>query len=167
MEKRDGVFLSATMPSAVPLSMAWWGGRSGDHDRKEDSDPSLGGMIFCDMVSGGGGKQLNLGQWMSLPANSTSGSGDTSPWMAANDNHSSIWTAVHNNGMLLEFASPRLQNNKDLVKIAVNQNGLALRFASGAVTSDSEIVRAAVEQNGQALHYAQKDVQNLVLLEVS
>ena len=61
---------------------------------------------------------------------------------------------MRQNGLALQFASPRLQNDKQIVLAAVRQNGLALQFASASLQDDKEVVLAAVRQNGFALNSA-------------
>ncbi len=42
--------------------------------------------------------------------------------------------------MNLEFASPKWQNNYDIVYAAVNRNGLSLKFASDVLKNDRYII---------------------------
>ena len=57
------------------------------------------------------------------------------------------------NGMVLEFASDEIKNDKGAVSAAVNQNGLALKFAGRDVLNDVTTVSEAAHQNGLALKY--------------
>ena len=76
------------------------------------------------------------------------------------DDEEIVNVAVKKNGLALEFASSRLQNNYNMVMTAVSKNGLALQFASKELRSNFEIVNAAVKSNGLALQYASNELKN-------
>nr|CAG4714939.1 unnamed protein product [Naegleria fowleri] len=59
---------------------------------------------------------------------------------------------VQENGMLLEFASDELKNDRDIVLNAVNNNGNALEFASDGLKNDIEITFLAVKNAYFALY---------------
>ena len=65
-----------------------------------------------------------------------------------------VGAAVIQNGRALEHASAELRNDREIVSEAVRQNGLALQYASAALRNDREIVSEAVRQNGLALAYS-------------
>lgn len=50
--------------------------------------------------------------------------------MINNDSLELVKEAVSKNGRLLEYASERLKDDKDVVLAAVSQNGNALKYAS-------------------------------------
>ena len=56
----------------------------------------------------------------------------------------SVLAAIGENGMVLQFASDELRNNKEVVLAAVEQDGRALQFASEDLKGDEDIVLAAV-----------------------
>ncbi len=62
--------------------------------------------------------------------------------------------AVLQNPFALEFASPKFQNDRDIVLGAVRGDGRVLRFASDLLKNDTEIVLAAVQQYGRSLEFA-------------
>ena len=55
---------------------------------------------------------------------------------------------------MLEYASDRLKNNKEIVLEAVKQNGLALEYASDRLKNNEEIVVTAIKQYESALQFA-------------
>jgi len=57
-------------------------------------------------------------------------------------------------GTDLEYASPQLKQDREIVLAAVAQNGLALKFANTALKSDKDIVMVAVDENGLAIQYS-------------
>lgn len=50
------------------------------------------------------------------------------------------------NGEALQFASERLNNDKDVVLEAIKQNGDAFRFASARFKDDKDVVLEAVKR---------------------
>jgi hypothetical protein len=75
-------------------------------------------------------------------------------------NNECIIDSIKINGYMLRFASERLQNDKNIVKIAVTNFGGALKFASKNLQDDEDIVLAAVKHCGEALDYASIRLQN-------
>jgi hypothetical protein len=63
-------------------------------------------------------------------------------------------SACTKHGMNLQYVSPELRNNRNLVLAAVQENGPALAFASTELKNDSEIVWAAVKNNRMAYAHA-------------
>ena len=64
------------------------------------------------------------------------------------------------NGMSLEFMTPEIQNDKELVIIALNNSaGFALKFASEELRADREVVKEAVKQWKAPIKYASKELQ--------
>ena len=57
-------------------------------------------------------------------------------------------------GWALEYASEKLQNDKEIVLAAVKQSGYALKYAANEFKNDKNVVLAAVKQNGDALEFA-------------
>ena len=66
---------------------------------------------------------------------------------------------VTQNGLYLQFASPELRNDREIVLAAVNRDGLALRFASPELQGNREIVLAAVNNEGRALEYVSLELR--------
>jgi len=75
------------------------------------------------------------------------------------NNTSIVTTAVGQNGLALEFASLDLQNDPIIVTIAVQRDGLALEFASPGLKGDGKMARAAMMNNMLALQYATPEVR--------
>ena len=65
--------------------------------------------------------------------------------------------AIKEDGRFLEYASPELRADRNVVLAAVRQAGLAIAYASPVLQADREVVLAAVRQNGMALRYASKE----------
>jgi len=69
-----------------------------------------------------------------------------------------VLAAVMEESWALEYASPKLKDDREIVLAAVTQegcaHGCALKFAGSTVKADSEVVLAAVRQDGRALEYA-------------
>ena len=51
--------------------------------------------------------------------------------------------AVKQDGLALEYASDRLRDNPEIVKIAVKQDGFALEYASDRLQGDIELRKLA------------------------
>lgn len=64
-----------------------------------------------------------------------------------------VLSAVQRDGFAFEYASPALKKNRDVVLSAVQTNGIALRFASPELRSDPDVIHAAVKRDGLALEY--------------
>lgn len=61
----------------------------------------------------------------------------------------------------LKYASPTLQDDKDIVMAAVGQNGLALEFASPGLKNDRVIVGTTMlQQSNLALQFASEELKN-------
>ena len=58
-----------------------------------------------------------------------------------------VMASVKNYGISLKFASPDLQNDKEVVKMAIKENSAALQFASPALKKDKEIVAFAFKHS--------------------
>lgn len=63
-------------------------------------------------------------------------------------------------GLLLQHASKRLQDDKEVVKLAVEKNGLALKYASDNLKNDKEIVIIAIRNNPYSLEFASDNLKN-------
>ena len=61
---------------------------------------------------------------------------------------------VTNDWRNLEFASPELQADREVVLAAVKQSGGALHFTPPSIRADREIMQIAVEQSPHAMFYA-------------
>ena len=48
----------------------------------------------------------------------------------------------------LEYASDRLKDNEEIVKIAVQYNGYSLQYASDRLKDNEEIVKIAIQNDG-------------------
>jgi len=68
---------------------------------------------------------------------------------------------INYNGMVLVFATPEVQRNKEIVMKAVKQNGLAIQYAE-ELQDDNDVVQAAVKQYGFALAYASPRLSNFL-----
>jgi hypothetical protein len=64
-----------------------------------------------------------------------------------------MMAAVQNQGKALQFASPELRRDKELVMVAV-QHGFALKYAAPILCADKEVVMAAVKHLSIELQYA-------------
>jgi len=62
-------------------------------------------------------------------------------------------------GQALQFASDRLKNDFDTVKLAVSNTGEALEFASPELKNNFDIVKLAVTRNPNALQFASPELQ--------
>ena len=71
-----------------------------------------------------------------------------------------VLTTVKQNGLALQFASPKFKRDKQIVMAAVVQDGRALEFASPKLQQDKQIVMAAVQRDGNALCYASQEMKN-------
>ena len=60
-------------------------------------------------------------------------------------------TIVEKNGLLLRFAAPSLQDDKELVCSAVKENGLAIQYVSDLLQNDEKVQALAQQQNPYAL----------------
>ncbi|MDR1323448.1 MAG: DUF4116 domain-containing protein [Candidatus Margulisbacteria bacterium] len=68
----------------------------------------------------------------------------------------------------LYYASPELQNDREIVLAAVKQDGFALEYASPALQKDKEIILAAVKSSGAVLKFAEiKNNPDIVLIVMS
>ena len=89
---------------------------------------------------------------------------------ALKDDREVVLAACNQNGHALEYASDALKDDREVVFAACNQNGYALRFASDALKDDREVVLAACSQNGDALVCALdtlKDDREVVILALA
>ena len=71
---------------------------------------------------------------------------------------------------ILQYASPELRGDRDIVLDIVKQNGRALTWASQELCEDPDVVLAAVQQNGMVLDYASSELrgnQEIVLAAVT
>ena len=53
---------------------------------------------------------------------------------------------VGKEGSLLDVASDRLKNDKEVVMVAINQDGNSLEFASKELKDDKEVVLASIKK---------------------
>ncbi len=67
-----------------------------------------------------------------------------------------VRTVVAQNGLNLEFASPRLRGDLETARLAVAQDSRALEAVSEELKNNREIILAAVSRNGEALQYVDK-----------
>ena len=67
--------------------------------------------------------------------------------------------AVKADGMALEYASPELRADREVVLAAVQQYGLVLTYASKELRADREVVLAAVRQDGRAIYSASPELR--------
>ena len=70
-----------------------------------------------------------------------------------------IMSVVKQNGADLEYASPELRNDREVVLAAVQEDGRALRWASAELRNDREVVLAAVQEDGRALRWASAELR--------
>ncbi len=63
-------------------------------------------------------------------------------------------------GAALEFASPELKADKNLVKIALRNDGSSLRWADPELMSDKETVMVALENDGYAFRYISTELKD-------
>ncbi len=71
-----------------------------------------------------------------------------------------LTASAKDDGLVLQYANKRLQNDKEFVLLCVKQNGMALKFASDNLKSDEDVVSAAVKQNSEALQLASQPLQD-------
>ena len=74
-----------------------------------------------------------------------------------------IMSVVKQNGADLEYASPDLRNDREVVLAAVQEDGRALRWASAELRKDREVVLAAVQEDIEALKYASAELKEMIL----
>eukprot|EP01080_Neovahlkampfia_damariscottae_P008162 gene8162-12622_t len=67
---------------------------------------------------------------------------------------------VLENGLMLKYLSPELQNKFKIVLMAVEENGLALKYASQNMQSNEKIVTKALLHSGMALQYASEEIKS-------
>ena len=81
----------------------------------------------------------------------------------AQDNREIVLAAVSAEGDTLEYASPRLKDDIELLKIAIDTNNYAhspLKYASTRLRDEKSVVTLAVEKNGHALEFASERLKN-------
>jgi hypothetical protein len=71
-----------------------------------------------------------------------------------------VLAAVGQDGWALQYASPKFQNDKEVVLKAVGKSGGSLQYASEELKNDKEVVLEAVGQDGWALQYASDTLKN-------
>ncbi len=71
-----------------------------------------------------------------------------------------VFAAVQSSGKALQFASNRLRNDPRIVLAAVHEDGTVLEHASKRLRSDPSVVRAAVASDGKALEFASTAIKN-------
>lgn len=82
------------------------------------------------------------------------------------DDKEEMLQAVAENGLALEHASPRLRNDRDVVRTAIRSWAPALQFASAQLRNDMSVVLIAIQayyfqhQNGNPFEYASEELQN-------
>ncbi len=100
------------------------------------------------------------------------------------DNRDMVLRAIRHNGVLLAFASDRLQRDPELQRIAVSvtpsalsstpdlqddrevvlaavsRHGLVLEYASNRLKNDLEVLTKAIQNNGEAIQYAPDWIKN-------
>lgn len=74
-----------------------------------------------------------------------------------------VLTAVQRDGSVLEFASKELKGNFQIVMAAVQQYGEALEFASPDLRNHEQVVLEAVKQNKKALRFATEECRSKIL----
>jgi len=67
---------------------------------------------------------------------------------------------THPYGMILEYVSYKLRDDKDVVLAACSSDGEALQYASDWLKEDLEVVTTACSNNGTALQYADMALKN-------
>ena len=73
-------------------------------------------------------------------------------------------------GGILEFASDRLKDDKDVLLKSVSQAGWTFCYASDRLKNDKDVLLAASKVDGQALYFASKalrDDKDVVLTAVT
>lgn len=76
------------------------------------------------------------------------------------DDKELILEAVKNDGINLCWASDRLKNDKEIVLTAVEYDGKSLEFASDELKDDKEFMMKACKINGYALEFASDRLKN-------
>ena len=80
------------------------------------------------------------------------------------DNFDIVYVAVNQYDIsypVLQFASDRLRNNKDIVLAALACNGEAFKFASTELQDDEDIVNEALDNQGMQLEFVSERLQNI------
>ena len=70
-----------------------------------------------------------------------------------------VLAACTQDGWALEFAAPELCADKDVVRAACTEFGGALQFAAPELRADKEVVLAACTRHGEALQFASSELQ--------
>lgn len=65
-----------------------------------------------------------------------------------------VLAAVKQYGLALQYASPDLQNNEEVVNAAIEENGHAFQFASPRLQNDEDFVEEAIEIDVRAFQHA-------------
>ena len=60
----------------------------------------------------------------------------------------------------LEYASPALQNDKEIILKAMNKNSENIKFASPEIRNDPEVVMESIKSNGSNFKYASYELKN-------
>jgi DNA repair exonuclease SbcCD ATPase subunit len=63
--------------------------------------------------------------------------------------------------MIVEYISPKLQDNLNLMLLAVNENGYALQYASKRLKNNAKVVLTAIEGDPTAIAYASKELWDI------
>lgn len=71
-----------------------------------------------------------------------------------------VMTAVKQNGRAIQWASDRLKNNFAVSCCAVTQTGYALQFVSDELRNNKDVVMMAVKQDGRAIQWASDKLKN-------
>merc|ERR1712048_138693 len=74
--------------------------------------------------------------------------------------HYAVLAAAEIDGMVLEYASPKLQANNEITMAAVSQNWKALMFCSKERQNTRSLVDRAFKQSGLALQYASEELRS-------
>lgn len=76
------------------------------------------------------------------------------------DNLSMVARLVRINGLLLKYASPEIQDNKEIIDIAIKQNPEAIEFATDKYKNDKEFIKNLLHNNQSLFRYASEHLRN-------
>lgn len=78
-----------------------------------------------------------------------------------------VCTAIQDDGDAIQYASPRLMSNRQIIEMALRRKPTALEFVPDSFKDDKELVKKAIMQDVCALPFASTRLQNdIELLEI-
>lgn len=82
------------------------------------------------------------------------------PLLGESNNDDFLTFLIQFDGLLLQYGSPELKQNYEVVLMAVTQNGWALEYADATLQNNYDIVLTAVQHNSEILQHVSDDLRN-------